>query len=430
MDSLAIEGAEPIRGPKNPLPDPWPREVGPNALTYLEEWVRSGNTADLLGRFDEAFARLNGARYAISVANCTVACHTAISAVGVGPGDEVIVSPISDYGTLYGIIAQRAIPVFSDVNPLNGNVTAEDVKRRITSKTRALILTHWAGITIDMDPIMEISSSYSLPVIEDCCQAPLAKYRNSNAGTIGSLGCFSFDNEKHISCGTGGAVITDEEVYAKRASNFAEARGSFVEDPLYGRRHKILGCNYRFDGLRAAECLAQIEILPVQVARRRYLGAKLNKLLSEIEGIRPCPIPADGDAVYWIFPFIVETEALSVDLDTFAAALNAEGLAASSGRYYLIPDSHDLLNDLRHTYSIGDRPGGNRDTYFDRKYSAGMTPKAKWYVDHMLRWTFTEKYSDTDVEDIATIISKVANRYRRKTLHISRPNRGLMNPEM
>ncbi|MEM2960611.1 MAG: DegT/DnrJ/EryC1/StrS family aminotransferase [Candidatus Bathyarchaeia archaeon] len=413
MAQLAIEGGKPVRGPDNPLPSLWPREVGPNAMVYLQEWIKSGNTANFLSRFDEAFAKLNGAKYAIAVANCTVACHTALAAAGIGPGDEVVVSPISDYGTLYGVIAQRAIPVFADVDPLNGNVTGEDLEAVITDKTRAIILVHWAGITLDMDPILKVARKHGLPLIEDCCQAPLAKYKGKNAGTIGDMGCFSFDNEKHISCGTGGAVITDSEIYKKRISNFAEGRGAFVEDPVYGRRHKVLGCNYRFDGLRAAECLAQIEILPRQVDRRRELGAKLNKLLAEIDGIIPCPIPDGGDAVYWIFPFIVEIEKFSVSLDKFAAAISAEGLSLSSARYYLIPDSHDLLNDLKHTYTDVDKPGGNSDNYLGRTYSAKMTPKAKWYVEHMLRWNFTDKYTERDIEDIATIIRKVANRYRK-----------------
>jgi len=200
--------------------------------------------------------------------------------------------------------------------------------------------------------------------------------------------------------------------------NFAEARGAFVDDPSFGRRHKVLGCNYRFDVVRQPMALAQIEVLPEQVARRRELGALLSRHLAQIDGIRPCPVPQGGDAVYWIYPFLVDIESFSATLDEIARAIAAEGLPGiGPGRYYLVPASHDLLNDLRHTYQDGSgglAPGGRRDRYHDRVYSAEQTPSAAWYVEHMLRFPFTEKYSERDLDDIACMVAKVAHRFRRR----------------
>jgi len=410
MTKLAIDGGEPVRGKDDPLPDVFPRSVGANARRYYQELLDSGLTR--APDFDRAFAQANGARFALSVANCTVANHVSYAACGVGPGDEVVVSPITDYGTIYGIIAQRAIPVFADTDRLTGNVTAETIAAVITDRTRALSVVHWAGITCDMDPILALAGNRGLPVIEDVCQAPLAEYGGRKAGTLGAMGCFSFDGEKHLSCGSGGAIITNDEELYNRALNFAGHRGAYIEDANYGRRHKILGCNYRFDNVRMPLAMAQLEALPELVARRRELGAQLSRLLASIDGVTPSPVPARGDAVYWMYPFLVGVEAMRAGLDELGRAMAAEGLTGvSPGRYYLVPDSHDLLNDLRHTYGAGALPGGAPDTYFGRVYSAADTPNAKWYVDHMLRFMFTEEYRERDIEDIRRIIRKVIEQY-------------------
>jgi dTDP-4-amino-4,6-dideoxygalactose transaminase len=411
IDKLAIDGGAPVRGSDDPLPQVYPRAVGANALKYYQELVASGLTK--APDFDRAFAEANGAKFALSVANCTIANHVSCAACGVGPGDEVVVSPITDYGTIYGIIAQRAIPVFADTDRLTGNVTAETIEPVITGRTRALSVVHWAGITCDMDAIVRLAQRRGLPIIEDVCQAPLAEYDGRKAGTLGAMGCFSFDGEKHLSCGSGGAIVTDDEELYNRCVNFAGNRGAYVDDPGYGRRHKVLGCNYRFDNVRMPLAMAQLEELPALVERRRELGAQLSRLIAEIDGVTPSPVPPRGDAVYWIYPFIIEVERMRAGLLELARAMAAEGLPGiGPGWYYLVPDSHDLLNDLRRTYGPGAVPGGASDGHFGRSYAAADTPNAKWYVDHMLRFPFTEKHSERDIEDIARIIRKVTSFYQ------------------
>lgn len=409
---LAIHGGTPVRGENNPLPQLFPRTVGPNAYKYYQQLIESGNAANF--GFDRAFAQLMGSKHAAAMANCTVAVHASLAAAGVGPEDEVVVSPVTDYGTIYGILAQRAIPVFADADPWSGNVTPQTVAQAITPRTRAILVVHWAGIMCDMDGIIEVAKARGIPVIEDVCQAPLARYKGKNAGTIGDMGCFSFDNEKHISCGSGGAIVTDNDEYHARYLNFAESRGAYIDDPSFGRRHKVLGCNYRFDVVRQPMALAQIEVLPELVERRRRLGALLSQKLDQIEGIHSSPVPPDGEAVYWIYPIMIETEMFESSIDEMAAAMAAEGLAGvGPARYYLIPDSLDVLNDLRHTYQNGAQPGGRSDRYLPHHYSAEMTPNAKWYVDHMVRFSFTEKYTEKDIDDIAQIVAKVAEHFSK-----------------
>jgi len=420
---LAIHGGTPVRGKDSPLPQRLPQEVNPKAKEYFSQLVDSGLQENFLGRFEKEFGKLLGVKHVVGIANCTAACHTALAAAGVGPGDEVVAAPVTDYGTIYGIIAQRAIPVFADVNPLNGNVTGESVEKVTTKKTRAIIIVHMAGIPCDMDPILDVAKQHGLPVIEDCCQAHLATYKGRITGTIGDIGCFSFDTGKLLSVLTGGAAVTNDAEYAARLMNFAGSRGSYGEGSDYGRRHKVLGMNYRFDSVRAALALAELEVLPQQIARRKAVTKRLTELLSRIDGIIPCPVPENSEAVYWIYPFIVEIEKFAAGLHEFADAIGAEGLnpKAVKGCYrspapwpfYAVCDSFDFLNDLRFTYTAGAQPGGPSDTYLSREYSVAMTPNAKWYVDHMLSWLFTHKYSDRDIADIAEMIRKAADAYRR-----------------
>ena len=422
--NLAINGGTPVRGKDEPLPDARDWEVNPKAKEYFAELVDSGLQAPFLARFEKAFAEMMGAKRCVGIANCTSACHAALAAAGVGPGDEVVVAPVTDYGTILGIIIQRAIPVFADVNALNGNVTGETVEKVIANKTRAIMVVHMAGIMCDMDPIVEVGKRHGLPVIEDCCQAHLATYKGKCAGTLGDIGCFSFDSGKIIHTLGGGAAITDNDEYHARLLNFAGSRGAYDEGSNYGRRHKVLGHNYRYESVRAALCLAQIEIAPQQIERRKAVGKRLTELLGEIDGIVPCPVPEDSEAVYWIYPFIVEIEKFTVDLDQFADAVGAEGLGTerrptgcyrhpSPWPFYDVIDSFDFLNDLRYTYTDGAQPGGASDNYLGRTYTLDMAPNAKRYVGRMLRWMFTHQYSDKDIEDIAEMIRKVADAYRR-----------------
>lgn len=228
------------------------------------------------------------------------------------------------------------------------------------------------------------------------------------------MGALSFDNEKHLSCASGGAILTNNEEYYRRTINFASTRGAYTEDSSIGRQHRVLGTNYRFDVVRMPMAMAQLGELEKLVGRRRELGRKLSEAISEIEGIKPCPVPERGDAFYWIYPLIVDVGQFSASLDEIALAMRAEGLKGiGTGRYYLLPEGCPVLNDMRLTYETCAKPGGKPDNYLNRDYDSANLPGARSYVERMLRWQFTEKYKDRDIEDIAGIIKKVAGHYRK-----------------
>src|SRR5262245_30035536 len=164
-------GASAHAGLKGVLPNPFPRIMGPNASKYLQEVVESGLTVDMMGRFERAFAETLGVKHCVAAPGCTPSLAMLASALRFNPGDEIIVSPVTDYGTLQGVIRENYIPVFADTAPGTINLSAETIAPCITDRTRAILAVHKTGIICDMDPIVALARRHNLLVIEDCCQA-------------------------------------------------------------------------------------------------------------------------------------------------------------------------------------------------------------------------------------------------------------------
>jgi dTDP-4-amino-4,6-dideoxygalactose transaminase len=395
---LAVFGGKPVRGRDDPLPQLFPRVFPRKALDYVREVVESGLTSDVEERFKRAFAEACGVKNVVTVANCTAAVHAAIASLNLGSRDEVVVSAISDYGSVAGVIAEGAIPVFSDVDVRNGCVTAEEVEKVMTPRTKAIIVVHWYGLMCDMDPIIDVARERGIIVIEDCCQNPLGEYKGRKAGTIGDLGCFSFDPEKHLSAGGGGAVITNSDEIARRVEKFANLRGAeFI--PRYGRMHTSFGLNYRWSPLNAALALANLEFLPEENRRRVELANMLNKRLEEIDGVIPIHVPDGCSHLYWLYALQLDTSKFKADIWQISDALNAElnGLSCSPAPYYLLPESVTFLSQR----------------YPNIKYGAHMVPNAKTHIYRVIRWCWTHKYTKRDIEDIGEAVEKVLSYYHK-----------------
>ena len=390
---LAIFGGTPIRGKDNPLPGVFPRRIADSALTYIKEVINSGFTSDMEARFQKAFAEACGVEHAVTVTNCTAAVHAALGALDLSPEDEVVVSPISDYGSVAGVIAQDARPVFPDVDIRNGCVTAEEIEKVLTPRTRAMVVVHWYGLMCDMDPIMDLAKDRDIVVIEDCCQNPLGDYKGRKAGSTGDVGCFSFDAEKHLSAEHGGAVVTNSEELADKVRRFALMRGA-ESVPRYGRKHTSFGLNYRFGSLLSAVALAQLEALPQQNMRRVELAQMLSEKLEDIDGPIPLYIPPGCSHLYWLYALQLDPSKFNVGIWGIGDALKAEGIPCSPSPYYLLPESVTFLSQR---YGI--------------KYGAHLVPKAKAHLDRIVRWGWTDKYTEQDIDDIAKAAEKVLNYY-------------------
>jgi dTDP-4-amino-4,6-dideoxygalactose transaminase len=250
----------------------------------------------------------------------------AVAAAGIGPGDEVITSPITDMGTVVGILFQQAVPVFADLGPDNYNLDPADVQRRITSKTKAVIAVHFLGNPCDLDALSALADRHKLVLIEDCAQAWGARYRGRPIGTVGHMACFSLQDSKHVTCGDGGVVASKDERFGPRLQRFGDKGFDRVGRADFG----VLATNYRMSEPQAAVAAAQMNRLEGIAARRARLGILLNEKLAGIPGIRPHHVHPQDRCVYWHHMLRLQPDSFRCDRAGFIKALIAEGVAAST----------------------------------------------------------------------------------------------------
>lgn len=409
-ETLAVDGGTPVRPKDRPLPQLFPRDIHPDAPALVKEVLGSGFTSGMLGRYEAAFAEFCGAKYGVGTTNCTAAVHAAIAACGLERGDDMIVSPITDYGSIQGVIVEGLVPVFADVDLRTGNVTAETIEAAITPRTRAAIVVGFYGLICEMGPIAEVCREHKLVLIEDACQTITATYKDGMSGNLADLTCFSTDTEKHMSTNGGGMMTTNDAALRDRAKRFADGRGAEMA-PGYGRLHSWLGYNYRLDDLRSAVGIAQLRWIERQVARRRQLAALLDREIETIPGVLPRHIPEGCSHVFWLYDFHLEPDRFAVPVERLAEAINAEvaGLNCGMGRYYLLPESLTLLHRSGPPHST---PAVEvaRERY---DYGPQMTPNAAEHVKRMIRWVFTDRYSEQDIADIGRGIRRVLEAYAR-----------------
>ena len=404
-------GAVSHQGLVGKLPTAFPRTMGPNASRYLQEVVDSGLSVDMTGRFEKAFARELGVKHCIAAPGCTPSLAMLAASLPFEPGDEIIVSPVTDYGSLQGIIRENYIPVFADTDPGSVNLSAETIAPCITERTRAILAVHKTGIICDMDPILALAEKHKVIVFEDCCQAVMGRYKGRYAGTMGTAAAFSFDAEKTMGSDTGGCIVTNDDVLADRMRFYGHSRAGVME-PHFGRKHIAPGYAFRMPSCTAAVTLAQLEIVHGNVAQRDRMIRLMNDLFADIPGITPLTIPDYLD-VYscWMAGFSIDPAAFRCDTETFANAVSEKGIpGAGIANYYLMPEGLVFLNEnaRAHRYPYSQPPASYE--YF---YDEHTCPTAHAFLKTFIRWsTFCEKYQPEHCELAAEIVSAVAAEYR------------------
>ena len=389
------------------LPTAFPRTIGPNAEKYLKEVIDSGLMCDMMGRFEQAFAEAYGVKHCIAAPGCTPALAILAAALPLGPGDEIIVSPITDYGTVQGLLAEKLIPVFPDTDPGTVNMSAETIAPCITDRTRAILVVHMTGLICDMDPINALAEKHGLLVYEDACQAVFGEYNGRLAGTLSLAAGFSFDAEKTMGSDIGGCLITNDDELAEHVRFVGQSRGAVMK-PHFGRLHTVPGYAYRMPQCTAAICLAQLETIREQVAHRDEMIRLMSEYLAEIPGITPLPIP-DYVNVYscWMAGLSIDPGAFRCTTEEFAAQLADAGIpGAGMGAYYLMPAAVTCLQEMaqarKYPYSM---PPASRE----HTYGGETCPNAQAFLKTFIRWsTFCEKYQPKDCERAAQIIAGVA----------------------
>ncbi|MEQ8603681.1 MAG: DegT/DnrJ/EryC1/StrS family aminotransferase [Marivibrio sp.] len=301
---------------------------GEREFTYIREVLDSGfgssTSGNMNNRFEAAFAEKVGAQYAVTFNSGTSTLHAALDAVGVGYGDEVITAPLTVISNLDVILAQNAVPVFADIDPDTFNIDPEDVARKITPKTKAIMPISLYGLSCDLDPLMELGRRHGIAVINDAAEAFGALYKGRPIAEIADITSYSTENSKHITTGDGGIVVTNDEGYASWMRKFGSLgyaalkakdgrirnNKDIFQDPTY-KRHDAYGHNYRMPEVAAAMGLAQTERMDWFLDIRRRISEMYLEVARDADYLVPQRTPEGCHNSYWTVAFRYERDDVS-----------------------------------------------------------------------------------------------------------------------
>ncbi len=327
---LAILGGKPVRD--RPFPA-WPVIAENEEKAWIDvlrkkRWCRLNG--DYANQFEATWARTLGAKHCLAVANGTSALVTSLAALGVGPGDEVIVPPYTFVATVNAVLMHHALPIFVDTDPDTFQIDARKLEPAITEHTRCIIPVHLGGSAADMDAIAAVAAKHKVPVLEDACQAHLAEWRGHKVSTLGDLGCFSFQASKNLNSGEGGAILTSNDELFEQCKSFQNnGRGTSTAGFSYVRN----GANLRMTEFQAALLLQQLTRLDEQSHRREQNAAYLTGLLKDIPGIAPARMYEGCTRnAYHLYMFRYDrAQFQGLPRSRFLEAIQAEGIPASGG---------------------------------------------------------------------------------------------------
>jgi len=284
--------------------------------------------------FQTAFAAMCGTKYAFATTNCTTAMHVATQMFGIGPGDEVIVTPNTFIATSLVILKEGGTLVYADIDTRTFNIDPKEIEKKVTSKTKAIYVVHYGGQMCDMDPIMEIAKKHGLYVLEDCAHSPGAEYKGRKAGSIGDVGCFSFHSLKNMTtCGEGGMITCNKDEYADpieklRCMNLDNWKNQ--TDYWIPSHFDVVdvkgkwGNNYRMNEIQAAVGQAQLRKLDMLNEKRRELGRRISAGIQGIKGVTPVYEDPNCHHVYHLYTLCIEEAELGASRDDYLRVLYRE----------------------------------------------------------------------------------------------------------
>lgn len=282
-------------------------------------WISS--EGPFVKEFEEQFSKYIGTKHGIAVANGTAALEVAMGAIGLKPGDEVILPTFTIVSCAMAVLRYGGVPVFVDSEPETWNMDVRQIEDLITDKTKAIMPVHIYGHPVDMDPIIELADKYGLYIVEDAAEVHGAEYKGRRLGGLGHVGCFSFYANKIITTGEGGMVVTNDEDIAKRAKGLRNL--CFKHNKRY--HHDELGFNYRMTNLQAALGVAQLENIERFIDIKRENAAYYTELLFDIETLR-LPVEKEwAKNVYWMYAIVLD-ESTGMNADVFAQKLREYGV--------------------------------------------------------------------------------------------------------
>ena len=401
--SLALLGGEPLR--KRPFTR-WP-QFDDRERAQLEDVLCSTTwgghpspnrkASELAGRF----AAFQEVRYAIPTSSGTGALEVAIKALGIGPGDEVIVPAITFAATAYAAVAALALPVFADVDPATACIDPQLAEQLITPRTKAIIPVHYGATLADLDALSEIGRKHSIAIVEDCAHVPGARWRERGAGAWGNLGCFSFQTSKPMTAGEGGMITTNDPELEQRCQSLINCGrrrpGDTFDAPL-------LGSNYRMTEWQCGVLLAQLDRLPEQIEHNSRQAERLRAGLRAIPGVtvlaRERRVTRE---VIYLFLFQVDEARLGISRNRFLRALRAEGIPCGVANEPVYRSA--LFPLASSTYRTACRLAGTEAVQLHEcPHAERLFEQRQVAIPHQLLLG-----NDTDVDDIVAAAAKVAS---------------------
>lgn len=325
---LAALGGEPVRKGLS-WPD-WPF-VDANVVKSVVDttssgvWSRIQSSTGTVATFEKEYPKLMGMEHAVATGSGTQALSTCVEALGIGPGDEVITSPYTDMGTIASILMSRALPVMADLDRESFQMDPDDIEKKVNERTRAIMPVHIMGYPCDMDRIMDIARKNDLKVIEDACQAHLAEWKGQKLGTIGDLGCFSFQASKQVACGEGGMIVGHDRELVDRCyavhNRGADKKGS----------NSVIGTKYRMNEFEGAVLMGQLPGIVDRYEKREKNARYLTAGIKDIPGIIPQKLyDGTGSGAHYKYAMRYDRRAFNdVDRSQFLKAVRAEGVGLS-----------------------------------------------------------------------------------------------------
>lgn len=349
-------------------------------------WIGTGPKVKEL---EQNFKAYKGSKFAIALNSCTAALHLSILAAGIKQGDEVIVPTMTFSATANAVIHAGATPVFADCDKSSMNLDPQDVERKITSKTKAVIPVHFAGRPCDMTSIMDIARKYNLKVIEDCAHAIETEYHGQKVGTFGDLGCFSFYVTKNMVTGEGGMVVTDNEKYANMIKTLAlhgmskDAWQRFGDEGYKHYQIVYAGFKYNMMDLQAAIGIHQLSRINKYWERRQQIWQFYNDTFKDLAVFTPKPIELNTKHAYHLYPLLVDIDNLKITRDQFIDEMAEKNIGV--GVHYIALHLHP---------------------YYQRVfgYKKGDFPNAEWISDRTVSIPLSAKLTNDDVDDVAEAV--------------------------
>ena len=406
MDPLAIKG-----GPKaKATPYNRPNKYDEEERTLLQEVLDSGKLMGPVGKvadFEAEVAQAFGVNHTVMVTSGTAALHTALAALGVSEGDEVITTSMTDFGTTSAILALHAVPVFADIDLDTRLLSPESVREKITDRTRVIITVHMAGMPCDLDPFLALSEETGIKILEDCAQAHGASYKGRFVGSIGHAAGFSMNESKHMSTGDGGFVTTNDDQTAELASLFRDKtylRGQKLErgaQPI-----PFFGLNYRPTNLQAAVAIAQLHKLLHLVARndqivRRYYGE-----LADLPHLDFPKIAENAQPAWW--PLAIRYTGNTPTRDELVQVFNAEGVPINTSMSAVKNILRTEIIQTKKYYPLSDTvPSFWKDTTYDPE----SCPNVDTLQATCLRLPVDQRYTDEDIDQTIAAFKKIWSHY-------------------